>query len=376
MRQKRHAAPGRLLGILLAVLVAQPARAEYGMNLVRGATDLSHRVFDLHMISLWVCVAIGVVVFGAMFYSLFAFRKSRGAVAANFHENTTVEVVWTIIPFIILIAMAIPATVTLIDLEDTSDSGLTIKVTGYQWRWQYEYLGEDVSFFSNLAQSSRDAMNGDPTGVEHYLLDVDNPVVVPVNTKVRFVITSNDVIHSWWVPALGWKQDAVPGFINDGWTSIPQPGVYRGQCAELCGKDHGFMPVVIEAKTQADYETWLAAKKAEVEAAKSGADRDWTMDELMERGKAVYGTYCVACHQANGQGIPPAFPALAGGVITTGPVEGHIDRVLHGKAGTAMQAFGLQLNDVDLAAVVTYERNAFGNDKGDLVQPKQIKALR
>jgi cytochrome c oxidase subunit 2 len=376
MRQKRHAAPGRLLGILLAVLVAQPARAEYGMNLVRGATDLSHRVFDLHMISLWVCVAIGVVVFGAMFYSLFAFRKSRGAVAANFHENTTVEVVWTIIPFIILIAMAIPATVTLIDLEDTSDSGLTIKVTGYQWRWQYEYLGEDVSFFSNLAQSSRDAMNGDPTGVEHYLLDVDNPVVVPVNTKVRFVITSNDVIHSWWVPALGWKQDAVPGFINDGWTSIPQPGVYRGQCAELCGKDHGFMPVVIEAKTQADYETWLAAKKAEVEAAKSGADRDWTMDELMERGKTVYGTYCVACHQANGQGIPPAFPALAGGVITTGPVEGHIDRVLHGKAGTAMQAFGLQLNDVDLAAVVTYERNAFGNDKGDLVQPKQIKALR
>nr|WP_290619544.1 cytochrome c oxidase subunit II [Immundisolibacter sp.] len=346
------------------------------MNLVRGATDLSHRVFDLHMISLWVCVAIGVVVFGAMFYSLFAFRKSRGAVAANFHENTTVEVVWTIIPFIILIAMAIPATRTLIALEDTSDSGLTIKVTGYQWRWQYEYLGEDVSFFSNLAQSSRDAMNGDPTGIEHYLLDVDNPVVVPVNTKVRFVITSNDVIHSWWVPALGWKQDAIPGFINDSWTSIPQPGVYRGQCAELCGKDHGFMPVVIEAKTQADYETWLAAKKAEAEAAKSGADREWTKDELMERGKTVYGTYCVACHQANGQGIPPAFPALAGGVLTTGPVEGHIDRVLHGKAGTAMQAFGLQLNDVDLAAVITYERNAFGNDKGDLVQPKQIKALR
>ncbi|MFP5463937.1 MAG: cytochrome c oxidase subunit II [Gammaproteobacteria bacterium] len=376
MRQKRHAAPGRLLGIVLAGLAAQPARAEYGMNLVRGATDLSHRVFDLHMISLWVCVAIGVVVFGAMFYSLFAFRKSRGAVAANFHENTTVEVVWTIIPFIILIAMAIPATVTLIDLEDTSDSGLTIKVTGYQWRWQYEYLGEDVSFFSNLAQSSRDAMNGDPTGVEHYLLDVDNPVVVPVNTKVRFVITSNDVIHSWWVPALGWKQDAVPGFINDGWTNIPQPGVYRGQCAELCGKDHGFMPVVIEAKTQADYETWLTAKKAEAEAAKSGADRDWTMDELMERGKTVYGTYCVACHQANGQGIPPAFPALAGGVITTGPIEGHINLVFNGKAGTAMQAFGAQLNDVDLAAVVTYERNAFGNDKGDLVQPKQIKALR
>ncbi len=376
MRQQRCSVSWRALGTLLAGFVAQPARADYGMNLVRGATDLSHRVYDLHMIILWVCVAIGVVVFGAMFYSLFAFRKSRGAVAANFHENTTVEVVWTTIPFIILIAMAIPATKTLIDLEDTADSALTIKVTGYQWRWQYEYLGEDVSFFSNLAASSRDAIKGDPTTVEHYLLDVDNPVVVPINTKIRFVLTSNDVIHSWWVPALGWKQDAIPGFINDSWTSIPQPGVYRGQCAELCGKDHGFMPVVIEAKTRADYESWLAAKKVEAEAAKSGADREWTKDELMERGKAVYGTYCVACHQANGQGIPPAFPALAGGVITTGPVEGHIDRVLHGKPGTAMQAFSTQLNDVDLAAVITYERNAFGNDKGDYVQPKQIKAAR
>jgi cytochrome c oxidase subunit 2 len=374
--QQHHAVLRGGLGLLLAALFAQPARADYGMNLVRGATDLSHRVFDLHMISLWVCVAIGVVVFGIMFYSLFAFRKSRGAVAANFHENTTVEVVWTIIPFIILIAMAIPATKTLIDLEDTSESELTIKVTGYQWRWQYEYLDEGVSFFSNLAASSRDAMKGDPASVEHYLLDVDHPLVVPIDTKVRFVITSADVIHSWWVPALGWKQDAVPGFINDGWTNIPQPGIYRGQCAELCGKDHGFMPVVIEAKTREDYEAWLVAKRAEAEAAKSGADRDWTLDELVERGQSVYGTYCVACHQANGQGIPPAFPAIAGSPIATGPIEGHMDIVLHGKPGTAMQAFGAQLNDVDLAAVITYQRNAFGNDKGDLVQPKQIKAAR
>jgi cytochrome c oxidase subunit 2 len=321
-------------------------------------------------------VAIGVVVFGAMFYALFAFRKSRGAVAANFHENTTVEVVWTIIPFIILIAMAIPATRSLIKLEDTSNAELTIKVTGYQWRWQYEYLDQGVSFFSNLASSSRDAIKGNPQDVEHYLLEVDNPLVVPVGTRVRFVFTSNDVIHSWWVPALGWKQDAVPGFINDAWTNIPEPGVYRGQCAELCGKDHGFMPVVVEAKTRADYDAWLKAKQDEAEAAKSGADRDWTMDELMARGKEVYGTYCVACHQANGQGLPPAFPAIAGGVISTGPIEGHIDRVMHGKPGTAMQAFAGQLNDVDLAAVITYERNAFGNDKGDLVQPKQIKAAR
>ena len=363
-----------MAGLLLAA--ALPARADYGMNLVRGVTETSHTAFDLHMISLWVCVAIGVVVFGAMFYALFAFRKSRGAVAANFHENTTVEVVWTIIPIVILVAMAIPATLSLIKLEDTSDAELTIKVTGYQWRWQYEYVDQGVSFFSNLASSSRDAMNGDPSGVENYLLDVDHPLVVPVNTRVRFVITSNDVIHAWWVPALGWKQDAVPGFINDAWTNIPEPGVYRGQCAELCGKDHGFMPVVVEAKTREDYDAWLVAKKAETEAAASGADRDWTLDELVERGKGVYGTYCVACHQASGQGIPPAFPSLVGSKITTGPIEGHVDIVMHGKAGTAMQAFAAQLNDVDLAAVVTYERNAFGNTMGDLVQPKAIKAAR
>ncbi len=374
--QQRKRSGWRILGLLLGGMVAQPVLAEYEMNLMRGATDLSHRAFDLHMISLWVCVAIGVVVFGAMFYSLFAFRKSRGAVAANFHDNTTVEVVWTIIPFIILIAMATPATIALIELEDASDPGLTIKVTGYQWRWQYDYLDQGVSFFSNLATSSRDAIKGDPSSVENYLLEVDEPLVIPVNTKVRFVITSADVIHSWWVPAFGWKQDAIPGFINDAWTNVPQPGIYRGQCTELCGKDHGFMPVVVEAKTPEDYEAWLAGKKAEAEAALSGADREWTSEELMERGKAVYGTYCVACHQPNGQGIPPAFPSLVGSPLVTGPVEGHMDIVLHGKPGTGMQAFGAQLNDVDLAAVISYERNSFGNTTGDYVQPAQIKAAR
>ena len=374
--QQTRAVTGKLAGLLLAVTTALPAQAAYEMNLVRGVTDASRDAFDMHMISLWVCVAIGVVVFGAMFYAMFAFRKSRGAVAANFQENTTVEVVWTIIPFIILIAMAVPATRSLLTLEDTSNPELTIKVTGYQWRWQYEYLDQDVSFFSNLASTSRDAIKGNPQAVEHYLLEVDNPLVVPIDTRVRFVFTAADVIHSWWVPALGWKQDTIPGFINDAWTSIPEPGVYRGQCAELCGKDHGFMPIVVEAKTRADYEAWLKTKQAEAEAAKGGADRDWTMDELMARGKEVYGTYCVACHQANGQGIPPAFPAIAGGVISTGPIEGHTELVMRGKPGTAMQAFAAQLNDVDLAAVITYERNAFGNDKGDLVQPKQIKAAR
>ena len=373
--QQRRAVTAKLAGLVLASAVAAPVHAAYEMNLVRGVTATSHQAFRLHMISLWVCVAIGVVVFGAMFYSLFAFRKSRGAVAANFHENTTVEVVWTVIPFIILISMAIPATRALLALEDTSNPGLTIKVTGYQWRWQYSYLDQGVSFFSNLATTSRDA-EGNPQADVNYLRDVDNPVVVPINTRIRFVFTSNDVIHSWWVPQLGWKQDAIPGFINDAWTNIPKPGIYRGQCAELCGKDHGFMPIVVEAKTQADYETWLAAKKAEAEAAKSGADRDWTLDELVKRGKSVYSTYCVACHQANGQGLPPAFPALAGSAIATGPIEGHINRVMHGKPGTAMQAFAAQLNDVDIAAVITYERNSFGNHMGDLVQPRQIKAAR
>jgi cytochrome c oxidase subunit 2 len=376
MGQQRRAVAGTVAGLCVATLAAAPAQAAYEMNLVRGVTEVSHNAFNLHMISLWVCAAIGVVVFGAMFYSLFAFRKSRGAVAANFHENTTVEVIWTVIPFIILIAMAFPATKSLLTLEDTSGPELTIKVTGYQWRWQYDYLDQGVSFFSNLAATSRDAIKADPHADANYLRDVDNPLVVPVNTRIRFIFTSNDVIHSWWVPELGWKQDTIPGFINDAWTNIPQPGFYRGQCAELCGKDHGFMPIVVEAKTREDYETWLTAKKAEAEAAKSGADRDWTLDELVERGKGVYGTYCVACHQANGQGIPPAFPALAGSAIATGPIEGHIERVVHGKPGTAMQAFGAQLNDVDLAAVITYERNAFGNNKGDLVQPKQIKAVR
>ncbi len=365
-----------LLALSAGGLCAGTAQAGYEMNLVRGVTDASRTAYDLHMISLWVCVVIGVVVFGAMFYALFAFRKSRGAVAANFHENTTVEVIWTAIPVLILIAMAAPATKALLTLEDTSNSELTIKVTGYQWRWQYEYIDQDVSFFSNLAASSRDAVKANPAAVENYLLEVDEPLVVPVDTRIRFVFTSNDVIHSWWVPALGWKQDTVPGFISDAWTSIPEPGVYRGQCAELCGKDHGFMPIVVEAKTQEDYDAWLETKKAEAEAAKSGADREWTMDELVERGKEVYGTYCVACHQANGQGIPPAFPSLVGAPLTTGPIEGHVDIVLNGKAGTAMQAFAGQLNDVDLAAVITYERNAFGNTMGDLVQPSQIKAAR
>ena len=357
-------------------LMTGAAQANWGVNLPRGVTETSREVYDLHMIIFWICVVIGVVVFGAMFYALFAHRRSRHPEPAHFHEHTILEVVWTAIPVLILVAMAIPATVVLVRMEDTSQSELTIKVTGYQWRWQYEYIDDGVSFFSNLAQSSRDAMHGDPTGVEHYLLDVDNPVVIPVDTKVRFLITANDVIHSWWVPALGWKQDAIPGFINDAWTTVSEPGVYRGQCAELCGKDHGFMPVVLEVKTRADYDAWMAEQKKAAEAAASGADREWKPEELMARGEQVYNTYCVACHQKNGQGVPGAFPSMVGSPIVTGLLEGHMDIVLNGKAGTAMQAFGAQLNDVDLAAVVSYERNSFGNTAGDYAQPRQVAAAR
>jgi cytochrome c oxidase subunit 2 len=274
--------------------------------------------------------------------------------------------------------MAIPATKTLLALEDTRDADMSIKVTGYQWKWQYEYLdgpAEDVSFFSVLT-TPREQIEGTAEKSENYLLEVDNPIVVPINKKIRFLITSNDVIHSWWVPDLGWKQDAVPGFINDGWTELTEPGVYRGKCAELCGKDHGFMPVVLVAKSEEDFAQWAADQKAGAAAEAAAATQIWTKDDLMAKGEAVYNTNCASCHQANGQGIPGVFPAITGGAVSTGPLADHIDIVVNGKPGTAMQAFGAQLSDVDLAAVVTFERNGLGNNTGDVVQPSDITAAR
>lgn len=351
------------------------ASAEYGLNLPRGVTSIANEAYDLHMMILWICVAIGVVVFGAMFYSILKHRKSKGAVAAQFHESTAVEIVWTIIPFLILIGMAIPATRALIAMEDTSNSDLSIKVTGYQWKWQYDYLDDGISFFSSLA-TPKDEIYDRQAKNEHYLLEVDNPVVVPVGKKVRLLITASDVIHAWWVPELGMKKDAIPGFVNEMWFRVDKPGIYRGQCAELCGKDHGFMPIVVDARSEADYAAWVAEQKMAMASASAANDREWTKAELMERGEQVYNSSCAACHQANGQGLPGAFPALAGGKITTGPVAGHIDIVMNGKAGTAMAAFGAQLSDADMAAVITYERNAWGNDTGDVVQPGDIKAAR
>jgi len=351
------------------------AVADYALNLRRGVTPISQEIYSLHMLILWVCVAIAVVVFAAMFYSILKHRKSLGAKPAQFHESTTVEIIWTVVPFLILVGMAIPATKALVMMEDTSNSDLSIKVTGFQWKWGYDYLDEGVSFISTLATPREQIENKQEKGL-NYLLEVDNPVVVPVNKKVRLLLTANDVIHSWWVPDLGMKKDAIPGFVNEMWFKAEKEGTYRGQCAELCGKDHGYMPIVVVVKSEADYQQWVTEQKSQMAAASAGADRDWAMAELMERGEKVYASSCAACHQANGAGVPGAFPALKGSAIATGPKAAHIDIVMHGKPGTAMGAFANQLNDVDLAAVITYERNAWDNNTGDLVQPSEIKAAR
>ena len=349
--------------------------AAYELNMTPGVTPISRQVYDLHMLIFWICVWIGIGVFGVMFYSIYHHRKSRGAVAAQFHESTTVEIIWTVVPMLILIGMAIPATRTLIAMEDSSNPDVTITVTGYQWKWKYDYLNEGISFFSSLSTPREQIANVSPKD-EHYLLEVDNPVVVPVGKKVRILTTASDVIHSWWVPSLGFKRDAIPGFINSSWAVIEKPGVYRGQCAELCGKDHGFMPIVVVAKTEADYQKWVVDMKSAQAAAVVSTDREWSKGELIAKGEEVYKTTCAACHQANGKGVPGAFPALAGSAIATGPADGHVNLVMHGKQGTAMQGFANQLSDTDIAAVVTYQRNSWGNNKGDLVQPMAIKALR
>lgn len=368
--------------LLILPLLAVPglAFAEYGLNLPEGVTPISRDIYGLHMTIFWVCVGIAVIVFGVMIYSMINHRKSKGAVAANFHESTTVELIWTLVPLAILVAIAVPATKVLIDLETTDKAEMTVKITGYQWKWQYEYLDNGISFFSNLAQESRDGIKdaNKRNANENYLLDVDNRLVLPVNTKVRFLMTSNDVIHSWWVRDLGVKQDANPGFINDSWAYIEKEGVYRGKCTELCGKDHGFMPVVVEVKSKEDYAKWVEDQKAEMAAAAAAGDREWTKDELMVKGQEVYSSSCAACHGVTGGGVPGAFPAMTGSpmVVEADQLEAHIDIVLNGKAGTAMQAFGKQLSDSDIAAVITYERNAFGNNTGDIVQPATIKSAR
>jgi cytochrome c oxidase subunit 2 len=366
--------------VTIQAVLPFPVFADYSLNMTRGVTTISNEVYDLHMLTLWIVTLIGILVFGLMIWSIIHHRKSRGAKAAHFHHSSKWEAVWTIIPIIILISFAAPATRTLIVMEDSGETEMTIKVTGYQWRWHYEYLEEDFGFFSSLDSVHNEARqlgSGiDVSKIDNYLLKVDNPIVIPVETKVLFMLTSNDVIHAWWVPELGWKRDAIPGFVNANWTQVNEPGIYRGQCAELCGKDHGFMPIVLKAVPKDEYVLWVQDQKRIQAEADAGADREWTMAELMERGEQVYNSTCAGCHQTNGQGLPPTFPALTGSTITMGPIEEHLDIVINGSAGTTMQAFGRQLNVVDIAAVVTFERNALGNSVGDLVQPASVPGPR
>ncbi|RAU19269.1 cytochrome c oxidase subunit II [Nitrincola tibetensis] len=368
------------LGFALLPLIgnvhASSINTSSGWNMPMGVTDISQEVFHLHMTILWICIAIAVIVFGVMFWSLFKYRRTQGAKSAHFHENTFVEVMWTAIPMVILVVMAIPATATLKKMYDTSNADIDILVTGYQWRWRYEYLGEDVSFFSNLS-TPREQIYGQEERGDFYLVEVDEPMVVPVGRKIRLLLTANDVIHSWWVPDLAVKKDAIPGFINESWTRIDEPGVYRGQCAELCGRDHGFMPIEVKAVSEEEYVAWLASKREAAITEAQGADREWALGELMERGEGTYNTYCAACHQPDGKGLPPIFPALAGTGISIDPSarQAHIDIVLYGKTGTPMPAFGTTLSPAELAAVITYERNAWGNNTADSVQPAEIRDL-
>lgn len=360
-----------LLGLYSASTAAADAKVNE-VNMPPGVTNVGQSIFDLHMTIFWICVIIGVLVFGVMFYSIYYHRKSRGVTPATFHESTKVEIAWTVVPFFILIAMAVPATSTLLEIYDFEDAEMDVLITGYQWKWKYEYInedGENVAFFSNLRTPQSEIYNTADKG-EHYLLEVDEPLVIPVDTKVRFLVTANDVIHAWWVPELAVKKDAIPGFINETWTQATEEGVYRGQCAELCGKDHGFMPVVVNVVSKEEYADWMAVKQAEAAEIKKLMAQTFTMDELMERGKAVYDRSCAACHGANGEG--GLGKAIADSPIATGDVSGHLDVGINGVPGTAMQAFGGQLNDVDMAAVITYQRNAFGNNMGDMVQPIDV----
>ena len=374
------------LAVLAAVIAATwlmlvaPALTGNEINMPRGVTQLSANHFDLHMIVLWVCVVIGIGVFTVMFTSIVLHRKSRGHEAAKFSHSTKAEIIWTIIPVLILVAMAVPATTALVQMEDSSGAEMTVKITGFQWRWKYEYLDSDISFISSLDPTSNMArqLNSGvaPESVDNYLLEVDHPLVLPINRKIKFLITADDVIHSWWVPDLGWKRDAIPGFVNEAWTNIKEPGTYRGQCAELCGKDHGFMPIVVIALPEEEFEAWTRQQLADAQQEDMDTNRLWTRQELMQHGKSVYESACASCHQNDGQGLAPAFPALAGSGIANGPLDAHIDIVMNGRAGTAMSAWREKLPEADIAAALTYTRNAFGNETGDVVQPVTIANIK
>ena len=360
------------LGVVTAAVLPSLVMAQNQVNMTPGATEVGGQIYDLHMLIMGICIVIGVLVFGVMFYSIIFHRKSRGVTPANFHESTSVEIAWTVVPFLILIGMAVPATSTLLEVYNSDDAELDVLITGYQWKWKYEYLdenGENITFFSNLATPQEEIYNTETKG-ENYLLEVDEPLVLPVDTKVRFLVTANDVIHSWWVPELAVKKDAIPGFINEAWTKSTQEGIFRGQCTELCGSYHGFMPVEVHVVSREEFEAWMSAKRADKVAQAAAATQELSLAELMSKGEAVYSASCLACHGANGEG--GVGKAIAGSTVATGDLSTHLDVGIKGVSGTAMQAFGGQLNDVEMAAVITYQRNAFGNNTGDIVQPSDV----
>ena len=344
------------------------------LNMREGVTQVSRDVFELHMLIFYICVAIGAVVFSVMFYSLFRYTKKRNPNPSTFHESTKLEVAWTIIPFLVLIAMAVPASKTLTEIYDDEEGEINIQVVGYQWKWEYKYLEDDINFFSNLSTDQDEIYNLVPKG-ENYLLEVDEPLIIPVDTRVRFLITANDVIHSWWVPDFAIKQDAIPGFINTAWTRAEETGIYRGNCTELCGKNHGFMPVVVKVVEKDEYNDWVLSKKEEAIKLAELTEKEWSLAELTQRGEGVYQKNCVACHQMNGEGLPPIFPALAGSDIVMFDKGRNVEILMEGVQGAAMQSFANQLSEVDMAAVITYTRQAWGNAEngdGEYVVPSDI----
>ena len=360
-----------LTGIGISLPIS--ALAEWGINLPRGVTPISRDIYDLHMLTMAICAGIGLIVYSSLIFILFRYRRSRGAKSADFDNNSTLENIWTVIPFLILVGMAVPATLVLMDMEDESHADLTIKITGSQWQWQYAYLDQGIEFTSNLSTPTGQ-IHGNSAKGKWYLLEVDKPLVLPVNQKVRFLVTSDDVIHSWWVPELGVKRDAIPGYIHESWAKILEPGIYRGQCAELCGVDHAFMPIVVKAVSEQEFSLWLAQQHKLPHPEQTAHAK---MAREMLAGKQHYLHYCAACHQADGSGNPPLFPALTDSSIVVGdPVSRHIDLVLHGVPGSAMPAFAEHLSNAEIATIITYERNAWGHDTGDLITPEQVQIRR
>ena len=373
----------RELGLFLIFLFSVNLHADWlDVNMPLGVTDISEKVFGIHMLMFWIMVAIGAVVFGVLFYAMWRYRRSHHKNAAQFEENHKLEIAWTIVPTILLVLMALPASSLLKEMYDheAEEGGIDIQVIGWQWKWQYKYLDEKVgskplSFFSNLTTPQEQYEFNQATKTENYLLEVDEELVVPINTPIRFLITSNDVIHSWYMSDFAVKQDAIPGFINVAKTTINKPGVYRGNCTELCGERHAYMPIVVRAVTEEEYQNWLQDHRETAAQLAFLTEREWSQDELFAQGKEVYQTRCAACHQVNGQGIPGFYPALAGSDVVMNDKSKQIEILMEGIRGSQMQSFAEQLNEVEMAAVITFTKLSWDNNKmgsPEIVIPKDI----